>query len=184
MTFHQATPYPGFLRVPATGTITAIDVPAAPTTVGHRGTLPMSINAGGTITGFYVDAGDVRHGFVRSAGGAFTTFDVPGAGTSSTDGTVPLSINTAGQVTGFYKGVGGTFHGFLRAATGTITAPIDVPGAGTGSGGKISFRGTLADSINTAGDIAGIYSDTNGADHGFFYSASSTTPTFTTFDVT
>ena len=183
MYFDANNAYHGFLRVASTGTVTAIDVPGAPTTLGHRGTLPMSLNAGGVITGFYVDSADVRHGFVRSAGGSFTTFDVPGAGMASTDGTVPLSINTAGQITGFYQDASGTFHGFVRAAAGTITAPINAPGAGTGGGGKISFRGTLADSINTAGDIAGIYSDTNGADHGFVYTASSTTPTFTTFDV-
>src|SRR5262249_12953121 len=38
--FDASNAYHGFLRVAATGTITAIDVPAAPTTVGHRGTLP------------------------------------------------------------------------------------------------------------------------------------------------
>jgi hypothetical protein len=183
MYFDGNNAFHGFVRS-AAGTITEFDVPGAPTTIGHRGTVPMSMNAGGDITGFYVDANDVRHGFVRAAAsGAITgPIDVPGAGASALQGTVPLSIDTAGDITGFYLDSGGTFHGFVRAANGTITAPINAPGAGTGPNGKVSFRGTLPMSINASEDIAGIYSDTNGAYHGFVYTAGSATPGFTTFD--
>jgi hypothetical protein len=167
--------YHGFVRA-ANGTITEFDVPGAPVSAGHRGTIPMSINTGGDIAGFYVDASAVRHGFVRSAGnGTFTTFDAAGAGTTSTEGTVPLGINAGGEITGFYIDASRVFHGFARAANGTITAPIDAPGASTGQSKKVQFSGTLADSINTAGDIAGIYTDTNGVNHGFLRAANGTT---------
>jgi len=180
MYFDGNNAYHGFLRS-ATGAITEFDVPSAPTNVGHRGTLPISMDAGGDITGFWVDTNDVRHGFLRAADGTFTSFDVSGAGTASTAGTVPLSINAGGSITGFYKDAAGTFHGFLRAASGTITAPLDAPGAGTGASGKVNFSGTAPASINTAGDIAGVYSD-GSANHGFVYTASSGSPAFTTFD--
>jgi len=181
MYFDSNNVYHGFLRS-ASGAIIEFDVPGAPTNVGHRGTLPVSINAGGDIAGIWIDAtNDVRHGFVRTAAGDFTSFDVSGAGTASTQGTVPLSINTAGSITGFYKDAAATFHGFLRTANGTIAASIDAPGAGTGGSGKLQFSGTLATSINTAGDIAGVYANA-GNNHGFVYTASSATPAFTTFD--
>jgi len=183
MYFDTKNAFHGFVRS-AAGTITEFDVSGAPTSIGHRGTVPMSMNMAGDITGFYVDANDVRHGFVRAAAsGAITgPIDVPGAGTSALQGTVPLSIDTAGDITGFYIDAGGTFHGFVRSANGTITAPINAPGAGTGLNGKVSFKGTLPMSINASEEIAGIYSDTSGAYHGFVYTAGSATPAFTTFD--
>jgi hypothetical protein len=181
MYFDASDAYHGFLRS-ASGTITEFDVPGAPTNVGHRGTLPISINSGGDIAGLWVDAtNDVRHGFVRTAAGVFTSFDVSGAGTVSPQGTVPLSINTAGSITGFYEDAATNFHGFLRAANGTITAPIDAPGAGTGGSSKLNISGTVPASVNTAGDIAGVYANA-GSSHGFVYTSSSTTPAFTTFD--
>jgi len=183
MYFAAGNSYHGFVRAGATGTITEFDVPGAPTTIGHRGTLPMSINAGGDITGFYVDANDVRHGFVRLANGTFSTIDAPAAGTAGTQGTTALNINLTGDITGLYRDAAGTTHGFVRAANGTITAPLDAPGAGTGSGGKVSFGGTLPTSINASKEIAGVFADSSGKYHGFVYTAGNPTPAFTTFDV-
>ncbi len=183
MYFDSNNAYHGFVRAASTGSITAIDVPGAPTNIGHRGTLPISMNTGGDITGFYVDANDVRHGFVRAAAtGTITApIDAPGAGTGLTQGTVPLSIDAGGNITGFYN-ANGTFHGFIRASNGTITAPINAPGAGTGPSGKVSFMGTLPLAFDAAGDIAGTYADANGVNHGFVYTAASATPAFTTFN--
>jgi uncharacterized membrane protein len=48
------------------------------------------------------------HGFV-SSGGAFTSFDFPGA-----SGTIVFGINDDGKVVGTYENPDGTFHGFLR----------------------------------------------------------------------
>ena len=183
MYFAADNSYHGFVRVGATGTITEFDVPGAPTTIGHRGTLPMSIDTGGDVAGLYVDASAVRHGFVRLANGTFSTFDAPDAAQVAVSGTIALSINSAGDITGYYKDSNGTSHGFVRAgATGTITAPLDAPGAGTGSGGKVSFSGTLPTSINASEDIAGVFADNSGKYHGFVYTAGSATPAFTTFD--
>src|SRR6266852_2356724 len=183
MYFDSNNAYHGFVRAASTGSITAIDVPGAPTNIGHRGTLPISMNTGGDITGFYVDANDVRHGFVRAAAtGTITApIDASGAGTGLTQGTVPLSIDAGGNITGFYN-ANGTFHGFIRASNGTITAPINAPGAGTGPSGKVSFMGTLPLAFDAAGDIAGTYADANGVNHGFVYTAASATPAFTTFN--
>jgi len=183
MYFAADNSYHGFVRAGATGTITEFDAPGAPTTIGHRGTLPMSIDAGGDVAGFYVDANDIRHGFVRLANGTFATFDAPGAALVAVSGTVALAINSAGDTTGYYKDSNGTTHGFVRASSGTITAPLDAPGAGTGSGGKVSFSGTLPTSINASEDIAGVFADNSGKYHGFVYTAGSATPAFTTFDV-
>ncbi len=180
--------YHGFVRAAANGTITEFDVPGAPTTTKHRGTIALSINSAGSITGIYVDANAVRHGFVRTVANGtvtFTTFNVTGAGTSATQGTIPMSINTAGDITGFYVDANQTFHGFVRAANGTISAPIDAPGAGTGtSNSGFSFMGTLPVGFDSAGDIAGIFTDASSVFHGFVYTAASNTPAFTTFEVT
>lgn len=167
--------YHGFVRA-ADGTFTPFDVTGAPTAIRHRGTVPLSSNAGGDITGFFVDAGAVRHGFVRiAASGTISTFDAPGAGTASTEGTVPIHIGTAGDITGFYKDAGGLFHGFIRnGSTGVITAAIDAPGASSGPSGKVSFMGTLPTGIDATGDIAGVYSGTDGIYHGFLRAANGT----------
>ena len=172
----------GFVRA-ADGTITEFDVPAAPTNVTHRGTSPTDINGSGVITGMYETVDTVRHGFVRAANGTITAFDVPGAGTGSTEGTIPLRINAGGDVVGFYTDANHLSHGFIRtAATGSFIAPIDAPGASTSGVPKgFKFGGTIAVGIDTAGDIVGIYADTNSINHGFVRAANGT---ITTFDVT
>ena len=57
------------------------------------------------------------HGFLRSARGAYVTFDVRGAGSGPWQGTLPLNINAEGKITGWYLDGNGTCHGFLRIAT-------------------------------------------------------------------
>ena len=71
------------------------------------------------------------------------------------------------------------YHGFVRAANGTITT-FDAPGAGTGPGSPKGFPGvgTIPVSINTAGDIAGTYTDASGVAHGFVRAANGTITTF------
>jgi len=175
--FDSKNVYHGFVRA-ADGTITEFNAPGAGTT-GHRGTTPFSIDAAGDITGTYNDNSAVRHGFVRAASGTITTFDVLGAGTTGSaqgQGTQPISINSVGDITGFYVAANGGFHGFMRAANGAITAPIDVPGAGTSGGTEHhgDVVGTLPLSINAAGDITGIYSDTSDVRHAFVRAADGT----------
>ncbi len=173
--------YRGFVRL-ANGTITEFDAQGAPTTTGHRGTIPTSINTAGEIAGFIKDAGNVRHGFLRAADGTFTTFDVAAAGTAAQQGTQgPVVINSAGIIAGNYLDSNMLRHGFVRAADGTITS-FDPPGAAKYTGGAkdICCGGTLPMSIDTAGDVAGGFTDANGVAHGFVRAASD--GTITTYD--
>ena len=47
------------------------EAPGAGTGV-YQGTVAVSINTAGTVTGFYLVAGTVYHGFVRAANGTIT----------------------------------------------------------------------------------------------------------------
>ena len=81
-----------------------------------QGTTAQNLNPAGDIAGYYVDAANVFHGFLRTKHGAITTFDVPGAGTSAGQGTIPISNNAADTITGYYIDSIGVYHGFLRTA--------------------------------------------------------------------
>jgi predicted membrane protein len=82
-------------------TITTFDPP------GSISTTATSINQAGVITGYYIDASRLIHGFLRAATGGITTFDVPGS-----NDTFPFSINQAGVITGYYTNMSGQ-HGFV-----------------------------------------------------------------------
>jgi hypothetical protein len=73
------------------------------------------MNDEGAITGYYLDANNVNHGFLRSPEGKVTSFDAPGADTTPNDynGTFPVSINDLGAVTGYYVDANNVIHGFL-----------------------------------------------------------------------
>lgn len=188
----------GFVRT-VNGTLTSFDAPGAGTGF-DEGTLAVSISATGQVAGVYVDASGVSHGFVRSAEGNITTFDAPGAGTAYHQGTYALSIDAAGEIAGTYSDAGNVAHGFLRAANGTITA-ITIPGASTTStqmkglashfamhsarpsgigisGVEAFLAGTGAVSLDTAGDIAGAFFDSDHVSHGFARSAEGSISTF------
>jgi len=90
-----------------------VDVPGAGTGPS-LGTLPSSINAQGAITGNYLDANNVTHGFLRDQQGKITTFDVPAAGTASGRGTTPANNSDSNAITGWYTDASGLYHGFLR----------------------------------------------------------------------
>jgi hypothetical protein len=107
----------GFLRSPAGDEIITFDAPGAGITAGSGfGTFPNSINDGGAITGRYVDSHNVSHGFLRSSGGKFFVFEVPGAGTTegSGGGTFSSNISDGGTITGRYIDTHDVNHGFLR----------------------------------------------------------------------
>ena len=109
-----------FTNTPFVGpqpTITTFDAPGAGTGPG-QGTQPFAINPAGLITGFYFDAGDASHGFLRNPEGTIATFDVPGAGTGPGQGTTPFSITPAGAIAGRYVDASNVAHGFLRAPEG------------------------------------------------------------------
>jgi hypothetical protein len=134
----------------------------------------LGINSLGAVTGL-----NDGYGFIRAADGAVTTF------TLSASQFVPIgiAINTAGVVAGRYwtsanTGSGTTLsHGFVRSSAGTITT-FDAPNVATTPNGYSGNSGTLPTSIDSAGDIAGTYTDINGARHGFLRLANGTITTF------
>ena len=65
------------------------------------------INALGHITGIYIDAEGVLHGFV-AVGSNFTRLDFP-----DSTGTSAWGINSAGQIVGVYDDADGSVHGYI-----------------------------------------------------------------------
>jgi hypothetical protein len=116
------------------------------------------INNWGAITGYYLDAKNVFHGFVRSPEGKFTSFEAPGADKTSDNfnGTNPNAINDAGAIAGVYFDVNSAAHGFLRSPDGGMTT-FDPPGS----------TGTFPIAMNLESAIVGYYLDTNGVFGGF-----------------
>jgi hypothetical protein len=155
----------GFLRGPG-GEFTTFDAPGASSAQGSfNGTFPTSINDEGTVTGNYIDSNGLNHGFLRSPGGEFTTFDAPGTSSVAAFGfgTFPESMNNAGAITGHYTDVSNVIHGFVRSQSGKFTT-FEAPGA---SSVAASGFGTFPVSMNDAGTITGRYADSNGLYHGF-----------------
>ena len=143
------------------GKIITFNAPGAGTGSG-QGTFDFFLdvlNELGAITGYYVDANNVSHGYVRAPNGAITTFNVKGAGTSSGQGTWPQNITDLWAIPGYYIDSNGVSHGFLRAPDGNITT-FNVKGAGSG-------QGTFTDASNQWCEITGWYIDANGVYHGF-----------------
>jgi hypothetical protein len=155
--------YDGFLRSPD-GRFTIFQAPGADTTVGsYHGTVSNGINDAGEVTGYYTDASGYVHGFLRSARGTFTSFDVPGAAGYS----VPIAVNLEGAVVGYYLDVNSLFHAFLRRPDGSYSTWVG-PGSCATNGSQGCF-GSAAFSINSFGMIAGGFEDDspNQVGHGF-----------------
>lgn len=152
----------------------------------YDGTFPDSINNGGTVTGIYIAADVLYHGFVRGPGGEFVTLDAPGIGTSvgtrfrAIPGSVNLksrsvSMNNHGAITGNYIDSNNVSHGFLRSPEGRLMT-VDAPGASSAAG---TFDGTFPTGINDGGTVAGNYIDSKDLVHGFLRSPAGG---FTAFD--
>jgi len=118
------------------------------------------MNAAEEMTGYYLDSEGVYHGFQRTPTGTITSFDAPGAGTSSGQGTIAEDINTRGEVAGYYADSYGVLHGFLRSPIGHYTK-FDAPGAAVGTV-PAGF-----DALSDNGVVTGIYIDSFGINHGF-----------------
>lgn len=127
----------GFVRQ-ANGKYVTFDAPgASPDGIDGGGTFPQGINNLGEVSGYYGDANFIYHGFVRSASGRITSFDVPTACTDTSTppadcsyvGTFPGGVNVLGTVVGTYFGEDGNPHGFWRDANGAIRK-FDFPGQG------------------------------------------------------
>ncbi len=117
--------------------ITVLDAPGAGTG-SNQGTgcfgCTFGLNQWGAIAGTYLDANNVYHGFLRSPEGKFTTFEAPGADTTSGsyNGTFAQSINDWGAIAGYYADATGLAHGFVRSPWATFTT-FEVPGGANGS---------------------------------------------------
>jgi hypothetical protein len=126
-------------------------------------TIPESINAEGTIAGWYLTYTNscntkITGGFVLSPDGVFTLFNPPGtlvtfAVSDSFLGGIPflsfprsISINQEGSITGSYTDAKEAQHGFVRNPYGTLTS-FDPPRG----------RQTTATSISDCGVIVGSY---------------------------
>lgn len=153
----------GLIRRPD-GALTTFDVPGAGTG-SYQGTgcpgCALGLNQLGAIAGIYSDANSVNHGFLRSPDGKFTTFDAPGAGTSSYQGTgcpsdCPTSLNDLGAIMGSYIDTNSVLHGYLRSPNGNIATVDPVGSVFTWSSG-----------LNDFGAITGYYADANNVYHGF-----------------
>jgi hypothetical protein len=130
----------GFLGLAATaraGGFATFDAPGA-----AHGTVPVAINADGTITGYYVDASDAPHGFLRAPNGDIVTFDVPDHA-----GTTPRGLNDEGTVVGTYTLKDSTTAAFLMAPDGKFT--------------RFHFDRnlTIPAAINSSNDVAGYFGD-------------------------
>lgn len=123
------------------------------------------LNQLGAIAGYYIDASDLVHGYLRSPSGEITTFDVPGTESIGIGCYADCSVglNDAGAITGYYLDANSVYHGFVRSPAGTVTT-FDAPGANTTPG---SYSGTFPVSINDRGEITGYYLDANNINHGF-----------------
>lgn len=151
--------------------IIEFDAPGA-----DQGTIPEQNTLFGVIAGFSLDANGVAHGFVRSPGGEFTTFDAPGAGAipDSGQGTFAFGTTDAGTVVGSYTDGNGVSHGFVRAPDHKFTT-FDAPHAGNMPD---SGEGTFALAINPAGAVSGLYVDANNVAHAFVRSHNGTITSF------
>lgn len=151
-------------------------------------------NSVGRIVGEFDDADGNTHGFIRSRGGAFTQFDVPGSsGYTSING-----VNANGEMSGIYGTEDGRFHGYFwrngkvttldpEGMDFSIAAFLNSKGQVVGfarkgteprhgfvwQDGRFTFidvpeagpRGTRPSGINARGDVVGAYYDTVGNGH-------------------
>jgi hypothetical protein len=109
--------------------------------------------------------------------GTFVTFDIPGCARD----VLPTGINPGGLIAGTCVTVinnNFVFFGFLRKPDGSIIT-IAVPGSTSTFAGSEFTGGAAGPAINPEGAIAGSYTDTSGATHGFLRARDGT---FTTFD--
>ena len=179
----------GFVRA-ANGTITTFDPASVATTragssngIWANGTVPTAIDTAGDIVGSYTDTNNVRHGFLRTAAGAVTPFDAPGAATTPCSssgvgsvacGTIALGMDDAMDIVGTYFDSNSVACGFLRyGATGAFSTTC-----ATEAGGG-AFQGTAFAAVNPSGTVAGTYADLTTMLHGFTYSMPIITTTTT-----
>lgn len=153
---------------PPPPTFTNFDAPGAGTT-SPQGTFGIGVTTNDNVVGYFIDAGGVVHGFVRTSVGAIAIVDAPGAATTPNNGTEVAAMNGSGEAVGYYSAPSGFLHSYLISSNGTMTE-FDPPNA----------SGSSALCINDSGAIAGGVIDLNG-NHGYVRTSDGT---FTLIDPT
>lgn len=120
-------------------------------------TFPADLNAQGLIVGIVTDSTTLgTHGFVRLKHGQIIVFD------AGPNGTIPTAIDSCGRIAGYFFDSNNLARGFVRHIHGRVMT-FDVPGAAAPFFGD----GTLPQSNNQEGKVAGLYTDQIGSYHGF-----------------
>jgi sugar lactone lactonase YvrE len=117
------------------------------------GTLGLSVDAAGDVTGIYSDGDDVSHGFLRAANGSITTFEAPAAGAGAMQGTGALTINASASIAGTYADENSALHGFLLTLGQTATTTTLTPApASSVYGEAVTLTAKVASSSGTPPD--------------------------------
>lgn len=116
--------------------------------LGIKGALAFGINSSSVVTGYYLDAKSVAHGYLLRQG-VFEAIAHP----LGVNGTYPRGVNDAEAVVGNYYATNGN-HGFIFQ-NGNYTT-LDYPLASS----------TIAYGISSSGEVVGSYSD-GSVVHGF-----------------
>ena len=163
-----------FIRYP-NGRIMPFDPPGTASVPypQFNGSGAVGLNTEGVVVGHFVDKTFAVHGYLRSPQGKFTTYNWPGACTTSQNvgchGSGVWDINDFGVAVGPYEDTSGNFvaHTAMRFPDGMITT-FEVPGSSMEAG-----QGTLPASfsgLNNLGAITGLWYDANNNFHGFLRS--------------
>lgn len=121
-------------------------------------TIPRGLSDDGGAGGRYDLPDDTIHGFFRDPSGNITPFDAPGLGAAEING-----MNASHEIAGtYFIDQNQNLGGFIRHEDGSFTR-FQIEGA---TPGGVNVAG-----IDAAGEVAGAYSDSNFARHGFFRTA-------------
>ena len=153
-------------------TFTEFNAPDAGT-AANQGTITFSINLFGVITGYFIDANNVNHGFVTTAPfDTFTILDEPNAGQGAGQGTIAGNVSPfGGEIAGSYVDASGISHGFVTSPPYRTFTSFDPKGS-------VNTLMPVASALNLEGEVTGLYADTSGAFHGFVRKANGTITTF------
>lgn len=154
----------GFLRTPD-GKFTVFNVPSGGIPASAP-TLVTAVNASGVIAGNTVGSFGVPgqvpqpEGFIRATDGTITLVNMP-----ISSETLITAMNDGGAVAGVYVDIAGP-HVFIRRIDGTF-ASFEIPSA-------LTVKIIIVRSIDSSGNIAGFFSDSNLVAHGFLRSSDGT----------
>jgi uncharacterized membrane protein len=139
------------------GKLATFDAPNA--VLNTFGGLGQALNLEGSFVGWYADANNGTHGYVRYANGKFVEFTAPRGGSSGFAGTRGVSLNLLGTAVGYsWESNFTAADGYVRFADGTLIL-ANAPVAGQQS--------TFAWAINGLNEFTGSWIDAQGNEHGF-----------------